>query len=209
MLDAVRTFASANPVWGICAGMILLADELAGTDAQPLVGGLKVTVERNAFGRQVRLPAALLMPLSFRAPHVDRPPFEQIDSRFRSMELTGAAAERGLGDSAYFIRAPLVESVGEGVEVLATLPGDASKVAAVRQDKLMATCFHPEISSDDSWLQYFLTDVAALAPASAAAVPPPKPTSSAPWHSLPATDADVDTAVKRAFAVFQQGGESM
>ena len=53
MLGPIRDFAATNPIWGVCAGMILLADELVGSASQPLVGGLKVTVERNAFGRQV------------------------------------------------------------------------------------------------------------------------------------------------------------
>ena len=87
------------------------------------------------------------------------------------------------------------------------MPGDASKAAAVRQDKMLATCFHPEISSDDSWLQYFLSEVAGIA--STTAVPPPEPTTVAPWHALPESGAEVDTAVRRAFAVFQQGGVIM
>ena len=62
MLEATREFAATKPVWGVCAGMILMADELSGSAAQPLIGGLKVSVERNAFGRQ-------------------------IDSRYRSIEL--------------------------------------------------------------------------------------------------------------------------
>ena len=150
MLEPVREFAAAKPTWGVCAGMILLADELAGSAAQPLIGGLKVTVERNAFGRQ-------------------------IDSRYRSMELSEAAKQSELGDAAYFIRAPLVAKAGEGVEVLATVPGeDETKVAAVRQDKMLATCFHPEISSDDSWLQYFLSEVR-LRPAPGPDTTPPPP----------------------------------
>merc|ERR1712087_157184 len=60
---------------------------------------------------------------------------------------------------------------------------------------------------NDSWLQYFLHEVAAISPAGS--IPLPKPTTVAPWHSLPAKDAEVDTAVKRAFAVFQQGGVIM
>jgi len=101
-----------------------------------------------------------------------------------------------------------VAKAGEGVEVLATVPGeDETKVAAVRQDKMLATCFHPEISSDDSWLQYFLSEVAGIKATTAEA--PPAPTTLAPWSPLPAKDADVDTAVKRAFAVFQQGGVIM
>jgi len=182
MLEATREFAATKPVWGVCAGMILMADELSGSAAQPLIGGLKVSVERNAFGRQ-------------------------IDSRYRSIELSDTAKAADLGSDAYFIRAPIVSTVGEGVEVLATMPGDASKAAAVRQDKMLATCFHPEISSDDSWLQYFLSEVAGIA--STTAVPPPEPTTVAPWHALPEPGAEVDTAVRRAFAVFQQGGVIM
>ena len=126
MLEAVQAFAAKKPVWGICAGLILLADKLDGATNQPLIGGLKVTVKRNAFGRQ-------------------------IDSRYRAMQLSDAALAAELGDKAYFIRAPLVAKAGDGVEILATLPGDdETKVAAVRQDKLLATCFHPEISSDDT-----------------------------------------------------------
>ena len=185
MLEATREFAATKPTWGVCAGMILMADELTtveGTTSQPLIGGLKVTVSRNAFGRQ-------------------------IDSKYRSMELSDAAKAADLGADAYFIRAPIVSTVGDGVEVLATMPGDATQAAAVRQDKMLATCFHPEISSDDSWLQYFLSEVAGIAPTTA--IPPPKPTTVAPWHALPESGAEVDTAVRRAFAVFQQGGVIM
>merc|ERR1719199_48145 len=140
-----------------------MADELEGSTSQPLIGGLKVSVERNAFGRQ-------------------------IDSRYRSIEPSDAAKAADLGSDAYFIRAPIVSTLGEGVEVLATMPGDATKAAAVRQDKMLATCFHPEISSDDSWLQYFLSEVAGIA--STTAVPPPKPTTVAPWHALPESGAE-------------------
>lgn len=169
MLEPVREFAAAKPTWGVCAGMILLADELAGSAAQPLIGGLKVTVERNAFGRQ-------------------------IDSRYRSMELSEAAKQSELGDAAYFIRAPLVAKAGEGVEVLATVPGeDETKVAAVRQDKMLATCFHPEISSDDSWLQYFLSEVR-LRPAPGLDTAPPLP----PW---PATAGALRLATPTLFVI--------
>ena len=135
MLEATREFAATKPVWGVCAGMILMADELSGSAAQPLIGGLKVTVERNALGRQ-------------------------IDSRYRSIELCDAAKAADLGSDAYFIRAPVVTQTGEKVETLATttLSSDEATVA-VRQGNLMGTCFHPEISNDDSWLQLFLKEV--------------------------------------------------
>ena len=117
--DAVR---SGLPVYGSCAGMILLADEvLDGKHGQPTVGGLDVAVRRNAFGRQVE---------SF---ETDLP-------------------WEGLGEvHAVFIRAPWVERTGDGVEVLATVPGDgpaAGRVVAVRRGPLLATSLHPELTGD-------------------------------------------------------------
>lgn len=122
------------PAFGSCAGMIMLADSvLDGRPGQPLVGGIDIVVRRNAFGRQVD---------SFEG-EVD------IDG------LTGGPVE------AVFIRAPWVESVGPGVDVLARLgsrvhslstgagPGEeASRIVAVRQGALLATAFHPELTGD-------------------------------------------------------------
>jgi pyridoxal 5'-phosphate synthase glutaminase subunit Pdx2 len=128
MLDEVRAFCKAKPVWGVCAGLILLADQLAtvegGTGTQPLIGGMDAVVTRNYFGRQNK-------------------------SRFRRMTLTADA--NGLGETAYFIRAPAITSVGAGLTVLASTAGGVA--VAGRQGHLLATCFHPEISHDDSWLQ--------------------------------------------------------
>ena len=197
LLAPLRDFATSKPVWGICAGLILLADALddgatsgaiqaSDQKRQPLVGGLDVTVKRNAFGRQ-------------------------INSAYRSFEVTGAAAG-AVQDAAYFIRAPAVVATGEGVDVLAKLgegapDGLAGAAVAVRQGSLMATCFHPEISGDDSWLQMFLTQVCGAETAPLA--PPPVAAAAAPWAS---TDGELgygSTAVKRAFAVFQKGGVIM
>lgn len=105
------------PVFGTCAGMILLADRIVdGVAGQETVGGLDVTVRRNAFGRQV-------------------------DS------FEGDLAVAGLADPvhAVFIRAPWVEQVGPGVEVLAEAAGHP---VAVRQGGLLATSFHPEVGGD-------------------------------------------------------------
>jgi pyridoxal 5'-phosphate synthase pdxT subunit len=114
--DRVR---SGMPAYGSCAGMIMLADKiLDGRDDQETVGGIDMTVRRNAFGRQNE---------SFEA----------------AVALTGV--EGGPVDGV-FIRAPWVESVGAGVEVLATLP--AGPVVAVRQGNLLATSFHPELTGD-------------------------------------------------------------
>jgi 5'-phosphate synthase pdxT subunit len=117
------------PALGTCAGMILLADTIeAGIDGQETLGGLDVVVRRNAFGRQVD---------SFET-DVDFVPF---DEPFHAL----------------FIRAPWVEKVGAGVEVLATVASGhaVGRIVAVRQDLVMATSFHPEISHDDRVHRYF------------------------------------------------------
>ncbi|MBF6135237.1 pyridoxal 5'-phosphate synthase glutaminase subunit PdxT [Nocardia otitidiscaviarum] len=111
------------PAYGSCAGMILLASEVLDTrsDMQPLYG-IDMTVRRNAFGRQV-------------------------DSFETDLDYTG------LDDGqvrAVFIRAPWVEKIGDGVEVLATVPSGpaAGRMVAVRQGNVMATSFHPEVTGD-------------------------------------------------------------
>lgn len=110
------------PVFGTCAGMIMLADRVEdGTAGQETVGGLDITVRRNAFGRQV-------------------------DSFEDDLELVGLDEPV----HAVFIRAPWVETVGEGVEVLARVShGEAmGRIVAVRQGPLLATSFHPEVGGD-------------------------------------------------------------
>ncbi len=111
------------PVFGTCAGMILLAEEvLDGRSDQLSLGAIGMTVRRNAFGRQVD---------SFEAP-VEVP------------TLTGPAI------TAVFIRAPWVERVSDDVEVLATVRDDAAtdRIVAVRQGNALATSFHPEVTQD-------------------------------------------------------------
>jgi 5'-phosphate synthase pdxT subunit len=114
------------PALGTCAGMIMLADRIeGGTADQETIGGLDVVVRRNAFGRQVD---------SFESVVAFRPTWaEPFDF------------------PATFIRAPLVEKVGDGVEVLATVDSaDAGdRIVAVRRGPLVATSFHPEITGDD------------------------------------------------------------
>src|SRR4051794_6787248 len=114
-----RAVRAGLPAYGSCAGMILLADRLLdGKPDQPVIGGLDVTVRRNAFGRQVD---------SFEG------------------EIAMAAVE-GAPLHAVFIRAPWVEAVGQAVEVLGTVADGpaAGRVVAVRQGSLLATAFHPE-----------------------------------------------------------------
>ena len=121
-----RRIRDGLPVYGSCAGMILLADGiLDGEPGQRTLGGLDVVVRRNAFGRQVH---------SF-----------ETDLAFPAL----AEPERPV--RAVFIRAPWVESAGPDVEVLATVPTGpaAGRVVAVRQGTVLATSFHPEVAGDD------------------------------------------------------------
>ncbi len=125
------------PVFGTCAGMIMLADRIEdGTADQETLGGLDITVRRNAFGRQV-------------------------DS------FEGDVSFAGLDDPvhAVFIRAPWVEDTGPEVEVLARVDdtvaggapdGAAGRIVAVRQRSLMATSFHPEVDGDGRIHRLFL-----------------------------------------------------
>jgi 5'-phosphate synthase pdxT subunit len=109
--------ARGAPVFGTCAGMIVLATEIAGGE-DPILPLLDVTVERNAFGRQLdSFETELSVPL--------------------------------LGDTpvhAVFIRAPVIERVGEGVDVMASLPD--GRIVAVRQRNVIATSFHPELAGE-------------------------------------------------------------
>jgi 5'-phosphate synthase pdxT subunit len=122
--------AAGLPVYGTCAGLIMLADTvLDAIDGQQSFGGLDVVVRRNAFGSQTE-----------------------------SFETTLSVAE--LGDAplrAVFIRAPVVESMGPGVRALATL--DDGRIVAVESGTLMGTSFHPEISGDIRFHKYFVSRV--------------------------------------------------
>ena len=125
LLEPLRQAVAAGlPAYGSCAGMIMLADHVLGGRAdQQTVGGIDMTVRRNAFGRQVD---------SF------------------EVELAFAGLDGG-PVRAVFIRAPWVESVGEAVTVLATVPAGpdtAARIVAVRQGSLLATSFHPELTGD-------------------------------------------------------------
>lgn len=132
MLEPLRERVRAGmPVYGTCAGMIMLADKLLdGREDQETLGGIDMIVRRNAFGRQNE---------SFEA---------QVD--FAGIE--GGPVE------GVFIRAPWVESVGGAVEVLATYDGHT---VAVRQGNVLATSFHPELTGDDRVHAYFVDMVRA------------------------------------------------
>jgi len=124
LLEPLRAAVRGGlPAFGSCAGLILLADRVLDAPAgQRTVGGLDVVVRRNAFGRQV-------------------------DSFETEVEIGGVA---GGPVHAVFIRAPWVEEVGPGVEVLGRVVGGPAdgKIVAVRQGRLVATSFHPELTGD-------------------------------------------------------------
>lgn len=132
LMEPLRELArSGKPLWGTCAGMIFMAKavEAEGRD-QPLLGLMDVRVQRNAFGRQV-------------------------DSFEADLNIKGVDGDKPF--HAIFIRAPLIESVGEGVDVLARVEKDNQDViVAARQGNLLATSFHPELSYDDRFHRYFL-----------------------------------------------------
>ena len=119
--------AAGLPVYGTCAGLIMLADRVNDAiDGQQTLGGFDVTVRRNAFG-------------------------SQLDS-FETDLAVPVLGERPV--HAVFIRAPVVESVGEGVDVLSTL--DDGRIVAVQQGALLGTSFHPEITGETRFHEHFL-----------------------------------------------------
>lgn len=124
--DAIRR---GMPMYGTCAGLILLADIVVDAiEGQESFGGLDVDVRRNAFGRQTES-----FEIDLDVPVLGGPPV-----------------------SATFIRAPLVERAGRDVEVLATLPGGS--VVAVRQGPLLGTSFHPEMDGEGRFHALFLEE---------------------------------------------------
>ena len=130
----IKRLESGLPAFGSCAGMILLADRLVDTaPGQQTLGGIDMTVRRNAFGRQV----------------------ESFEEDLRVGGLEGGPVR------AVFIRAPWVEDLGDGVDVLARVEQGpaAGRVVAVRQGHLMATSFHPEITGDHRVHRYFVEEL--------------------------------------------------
>ena len=130
LIEPLRRFAASHPVWGTCAGAILLSRDTRRD--QPLLGLMDIATQRNAFGRQA-------------------------DSFEADLKIAVLADPDRLFH-AVFIRAPLIEHIGKGVEVLAMLPGDGGDViVAARQGSLLATSFHPELTNDDRFHRYFLS----------------------------------------------------
>jgi 5'-phosphate synthase pdxT subunit len=124
--EKLKQFVHAKPTFGTCAGAILLAAEVENPKQQGL-GALNIRIRRNAYGRQIDS--------SIR------------EGKFLNNNLAGSPLEM------VFIRAPKIEHVGEGVEVIAT---EGSDPVAVRQGRAMAATFHPELSADPRVHQAFL-----------------------------------------------------
>ncbi len=133
LIKPLRRFGRSKAIWGTCAGAIFLSKDAQ--REQPLLGLMNITVARNAFGRQV-------------------------DS-FETELLVSALQEPERPFRAVFIRAPLIASVGKNVQVLARLDqGDEDEegqIVAACQDRLLATSFHPELTNDPRFHQFFLS----------------------------------------------------
>ena len=137
LLEPLRQFGASHAIWGTCAGAILLSRDIHRD--QPLLGLMDITVQRNAFGRQV-------------------------DSFETDLEvkLNGSSDFAGKPYHAVFIRAPLIESVYGEAKVLAALPDTCKsqvrcgRIVAAQQGKLLATSFHPELTPDNRFHRYFL-----------------------------------------------------
>jgi len=126
-----KRITEGMPTYGSCAGMILLADRIVdGVEGQETFGGIDMTVRRNAFGRQV-------------------------DSFESELDFVGQQLH------AVFIRAPWVEEIGSKVDVISSvvLPSGEKRPVAVRQNHLMATSFHPELTHDLAVHRYFFEEV--------------------------------------------------
>lgn len=131
LIQPIREFGAQHAIWGTCAGAILLSRDAR--RKQPLLELMDITVERNAFGRQVAsFEIDLEIPALLEVDPNNNDPFHAV-----------------------FIRAPLIESVEDPARTLAKLPD--GRIVAAQQGKLLATAFHPELTSDDRFHRYFLS----------------------------------------------------
>ena len=130
LMEPLRTFGQRHAIWGTCAGAIFLSKDVSRD--QPLLSLMDIKVERNAFGRQLD---------SFEA-DLDIPELKQ---------ATGTDAPY----HAVFIRAPIIESVSGDARVLSTVPD--GRIVAAQQGHFLATSFHPELTDDTRFHEYFLS----------------------------------------------------
>jgi 5'-phosphate synthase pdxT subunit len=140
LIEPIKAMArDGKPIWGICAGMILLARNIGGGGHLPL-SLMDITVQRNAFGRQVD---------SF-----------EVDLDVPTLDAVSEPDEKGRSFRSAFIRAPLIQAVGPDVKVLARL--EDGTIVAAQQERLLATSFHPELTPDSRFHRYFLSLVPAV-----------------------------------------------
>ena len=130
LMEPLKTFGQRHAIWGTCAGAIFISKDI-GRD-QPLLGLMDIKVERNAFGRQID---------SFET-DLDIPELKQ-------------ATESTEDYHAVFIRAPIIESVSGDARILASIPD--GRIVAAQQGNLIATSFHPELTDDTRFHEYFLS----------------------------------------------------
>jgi 5'-phosphate synthase pdxT subunit len=130
LIEPLRYFGSKHAIWGTCAGMVFLSRDVR--RSQPLLGIMDITVERNAFGRQVD---------SFEA-DLDIAPLNK-------------ATNTATPYHAVFIRAPIIESVKGRARVLSKLPD--GRIVAAQEGRLLATSFHPELTPDTRFHKFFLS----------------------------------------------------
>lgn len=130
LMEPLRTFGQRHAIWGTCAGAIFLSKDVSRD--QPLLGLMDIKVQRNAFGRQID---------SFES-DLDVPAIKQ---------ATGTKEDY----HAVFIRAPIIESVKGDAKVLASVPD--GRIVAAQQGHFLATSFHPELTDDTRFHEYFLS----------------------------------------------------
>lgn len=130
LMEPLQAFGQNGAIWGTCAGAIFLSKDIH--RRQPLLKLMDIIVERNAFGRQVdSFEVDLTVPELLKVDPSEQP------------------------YHAIFIRAPLIESVQDNVQVLAKLTD--GRIVAARQGRMLATSFHPELTSDERFHRYFLS----------------------------------------------------
>jgi len=130
LMEPLKLFGQRRAIWGTCAGAILLSKDVR--REQPLLGLMDIKVERNAFGRQV-------------------------DSFEADLDISELKQATGTDEAfhAVFIRAPIIESVSVGAKIIASLPD--GRIVAAQQGHFLATSFHPELTGDTRFHQYFLS----------------------------------------------------
>ena len=130
LMEPLQLFGQRHAIWGTCAGAIFLSKDI-GRD-QPLLGLMDIKVQRNAFGRQI----------------------DSFETDLDIPELKQATYTKD-DYHAVFIRAPIIETVSGDAKVLATVPD--GRIVAAQQGHLLATSFHPELTKDTRFHEYFLT----------------------------------------------------